>query len=210
MKRHVWMSAATALKCATLLCVGILMLPVSVRAESAGAHVQTFQTGLISVMKEAEQLGVQGRFARLKPLVSDTFNLPLMAALAAGPYWKTADAATRDRLVAAFTRMSIATLATLFDGYSGETFTLIDEKAGPQGVTFVNTLLTSPSRPNGVEISYVARQSEGTWRLIDVIVDGGISELKVRISEYNQILKTGGVTALIKLLEDKADQLLAP
>ena len=197
-------------KSAVLLSVMVLLLPTSARAETASAHVQNFQNGLISVMKDAEQLGVQGRYDRLKPLISDTFNLPLMAALSAGPYWKSADTAQRNRLVSTFTHMSVATLATLFDGYSGETFTLNGEKQGPQGITFVITILTSPSRQNGVEISYIARQSEGTWRLIDVIVDGGISELKVRISEYNQTLKTGGISALSTLLEDKAKQLLAP
>jgi len=70
--------------------------------------------------------------------------------------------------------------------------------------------LTSPSRQNGVEISYVARQSAATWRLIDVIVDGGISEMKVRISEYSQTLKAGGIDALSELLENKAAQLLTP
>jgi len=195
---------------AVLLSVMVLLLPTSARAETASARVQSFQNGLISVMKDAEQLGVQGRYERLKPLISDTFNLPLMAALSAGPYWKAADTDQRDRLVSAFTRMSVAMLATLFDGYSGESFTLNGEKQGPQGITFVITTLTSPSRQNGVEISYVARQSEGTWRLIDVIVDGGISEMKVRISEYNQTLKTGGISTLSTLLEDKAKQLLAP
>ena len=188
----------------------MLLMPTSAKAETASAHVQSFQNGLISVMKEAEQLSVQGRYDRLKPLISDTFNLPLMAALSAGPYWKGANTAQRNRLVSAFTRMSVATLATLFDGYSGEIFTLNGEKQGPQGITFVITILTSPSRQNGVEISYVARQSEGTWRLIDVIVDGGISEMKVRISEYTQTLKIGGISALSTLLEDKARQLLAP
>ncbi len=203
-------SPISASKSAVFLSIVMLLLPVPARAETATAHVQNFQNGLISVMKEAEQLGVQGRYDRLKPLISDTFNLPLMAALSAGPYWKGADATQRNRLVGAFTRMSVATLATLFDGYSGETFTLDGEKQGPQGITFVVTYLTSPSRQNGVEISYVARQSAGTWRLIDVIVDGGISEMRVRISEYSQTLKAGGIDALSELLENKAAQLLTP
>lgn len=197
-------------KSAAILCTLMLLAPTVANAETASTHVQTFQNGLISVMKDAQQLSVQARYKRLKPIVTDAFNLPLMAALSAGSYWKSAASDERARLIEAFSHMSIATLATLFDGYSGEVFTLNGEEPGPQGITFVRTTLTSPSRQNGVEISYVARQSEGMWRLIDVIVDGGISEMKVRISEYNQTLKKGGVGALSTLLEDKAKRLLAP
>ena len=58
-------------------------------------------------------------------------------------------------------------------------------------------------------ISYVTRKFEGQWQIIDVIVDGGISELKVRISEYRQTLNTGGIEALITLLTRKSKDLLS-
>lgn len=193
----------------TVLVLLIASAPVRSWGSSASDHVATFQSGLVSVMKDAKSLGVNGRFDRLEPLVKSTFHLSLMAGLSAGQYWNSATNAQRDRLVAAFTRMSIATLATLFDGYSGEEFVVTGERPGPQDITFVDTVLKVPNRDSDVSISYVARQFEGEWRLIDVIVDGGISELKVRISEYHQTLKTGGVDALIKLLQMKASDLLS-
>ena len=82
-------------------------------------------------------------------------------------------------------------------------------RTGPRNLTIVDTELKSPTRDKAVEISYVTQKREGDWRLIDVIVDGGISELRVRISEYRQILKKGGIEALIVLLNQKADQLLS-
>ena len=106
-------------------------------------------------------------------------------------------------------RLANATLATLFSGYSGEVFTVKAERAGPQNITFVDTKLFVPGRGSDVEIAYVARMSDSNWRLIDVIIDGGISELKVRISEYSQTLQKGGIEALIRLLNNKADELLA-
>jgi phospholipid transport system substrate-binding protein len=193
----------------TILTVLVTVVPARSWAGPASDHTAEFQSGLVSLMKDAKSLGVKGRYERLEPLVKSTFHLPLMAGLSAGSYWNSATAEQRDRLVQAFSRMSIATLATLFDGYAGEKFVVTGERPGPQGITFVDTVLKVPSRDNDVSISYVARQFNGDWRLIDVIVDGGISELKVRISEYRQTLKTGGVDALISLLEIKADDLLS-
>ena len=86
---------------------------------------------------------------------------------------------------------------------------VVGERDGPQQIVFVDTKLKSPGRDDDVQISYVARQFGQYWQLIDVIVDGGISELKVRISEYRQTLKSGGIEALIMLLESKAGDLLS-
>lgn len=178
-------------------------------AGPAADLVADFQNGLLSVMKDAETLGVKGRYDRLEPLIKKTFHLRLMAGLSAGPYWQTATDEQRSRLVHAFSNMSAATLATLFNGYSGESFSVKGERPGPQDILFVDTALAIPGRDSDVSISYVAREFDGEWRLIDVIVDGGISELKVRISEYRQTLKNGGVEALIILLRGKVSDLLS-
>lgn len=193
----------------TLIFAVLIAVPKLAQADTAQDHVAVFQANLLSVMKNAERLGVQGRFDELEPVVSEAFNLPLMAGLSAGEYWKSSTPDQRKRLVEEFSRSSVATLATLFSSYSGETFTVTGERTGPQNITIVTTVLKSPKREKDVEISYVARKHEGSWRLIDVIVDGGISELKVRISEYRQTLKKDGVEGLISLLKNKADELLS-
>jgi len=193
----------------TLIMLVAIMAPSLAYAESAEESVAKFQAGLLGVMKEADTLGVEGRFTRLEPIVSSAFHMPLMAGLSAGEHWKTSTPEQRKQLVSAFSRMSVATLAVLFSSYSGEEFMVKGTRTGPQNLTIVDTELKSPTRDKAVEISYVTQKREGDWRLIDVIVDGGISELRVRISEYRQILKKGGIEALIVLLNQKADQLLS-
>lgn len=184
-------------------------IPGLAHSESAEQRVTKFQSDLVAVMKEAETLDVQERYKRLKPIVSDAFNLPLMAGLSAGDHWKSATPEQRKRLVTSFSRMSIATLATLFSSYSGEEFKFTGTRDAKQGLKIVDTELDSPKREKAVKISYVTQKREGGWRLIDVIVNGGISELRVRISEYRQTLKKGGIEALISLLDEKANQLLS-
>ena len=200
---------ASRLKLSTILLLAIIISPMQSWADSAGNHVAEFQAGLLSVMKEAKVLGVKGRFERLEPIIKQSFHMSLMAGLSAGPYWSKASDEQQQKLVNAFTTMSIATLATLFSGYSGEQFIVTGERPGPQGITFVNTSLKVPGRDKDVLISYVTRKFEGQWLIIDVIVDGGISELKVRISEYRQTLNTGGIEALITLLTNKSKDLLS-
>ena len=131
-----------------------------------------------------------------------------MIQIAISNHWKDSTTSERRQLVNAFRRMSISILATLFDGYSGETFKLVEEKPGPQNTTLVVTKLVK-SDQSTVEISYVTRQFKNGWRIIDVILDRGISELMVRRSEYRLILKNRGVAGLISVLNGKADELVS-
>ncbi len=170
--------------------------------------VERFQGNLLAVMKEAETLGVKGRYDRLVSSIEETFYLPLMIRVASGPYWKEANQTQRSRLISAFRRMSVSRVATLFDGYSGETFEPIGEKPGPQNTLLVKTRIVIPDKPS-VNLTYVAKTINERWRLIDVIVDDGISELSVRRSEYRRVLQKEGVDGLIAILNTKADELIA-
>lgn len=181
----------------------------AISGDSPQAIVAQFQSALVEVMKEAKTLGVRGRFERLNPIVDHAFHIPLMAQIATAAAWaETSDDRRRD-MVNAFRRMNISTLATLFDGYSGETFKIVGERDGPQNTRIVETVLTKSDKSTN-EIAYVARQfSSSRWYLIDVVVDRGISEISVRRSEYARILKDQGIDGLIKTLNDKADELLS-
>lgn len=170
--------------------------------------VVRFQADLLQVMKEAEKLSVRQRFERLAPSVDKSFHIPLMIQIVSGGFWKKATSSERTQLVEAFRRMSIATLATLFDGYSGEVFKLEKEMQGPQKTMLVMTKLIKLDKST-VDIAYVLRPFKESWRVIDVILDNGISELKVRQSEYRLILKNKGIPGLISLLKGKADELIS-
>ncbi|MDA1091343.1 MAG: ABC transporter substrate-binding protein [Proteobacteria bacterium] len=179
------------------------------RASASPSQVVTaFQETLLDVMKNAKALGVRGRYDKLNGRIKQTFHLGLMAQIASGSYWRKASKIETDKLVAAFSHLSISTYASQFDGYSGQSFKTQGEKPGPQNTTLIKTQIITPdSTP--VDITYVTREIKGQWRVIDVLLDTGISELAVRRSEYRRILNTGGIGGLISTLNTKANQLLA-
>ena len=195
-------------KVLAVLLVLVAAVPPGAAEVEPRVLVERFQGNLLAVMKEAESLGVKGRYDRLVSSIEETFYLPLMIRIASGPYWKGANQTQRSRLISAFRRMSVSRVATLFDGYAGETFEAIGEKPGPQNTLLVETRIVIPDKPS-VNLTYVAKTIKERWRLIDVIVDDGISELSVRRSEYRRVLKNEGVDGLIATLNKKADELIA-
>jgi len=164
---------------------------------------------LLSVMRDAEPLGFQGRFDRLAPELIGAFNFPAMAGIAAGKHWKELDTAQRKRLIDVFGRTSIATFATRFDGYSGETFEIIEETPGPRGSVLVRNKLTKGDGES-VEINYLLRVFHDRWRVVDVFLDAKYSEMALTRSEYTSVIANQGFDRLIQDLEEKLVRLAGP
>lgn len=188
--------------------LGLGLQAAAKQPDSPEGIVAEFQLRLIEVMKVSETLTVKQRFDRLAPAVDAAFHMPLMVQIAVGTHWGKTNGEERQNVTKAFRRMSLSTLATLFDGYGGELFAHQKNESGPSGTIIVATDLIKTDKSR-VQIAYVMRQFKQGWRIIDVIVDGGISELMVRRSEYRLILKQNGINGLIDLLENKSDQLIS-
>jgi phospholipid transport system substrate-binding protein len=67
----------------------------------------------------------------------------------------------------------------------------------------LSQIVDSSGQPT--HINYLMRQSgTGAWQIADVYLDGTISELATRRSEFGSILKTQGINGLIQALNSKA------
>ncbi len=170
--------------------------------------VERLNATLIEVMQEADALGFQGRYERLAPVLSATFDFPLMTRISAGRHWRALDEATRGRLVEAFGNISIATYAARFDGYGGERFEVLGAAPARRKTVLVRNHLVK-SDGETVAIDYLLKATEGRWRVVDVFLDGKYSELALKRSEYGSVIKNHGVATLIHRLDEKAVKLAA-
>lgn len=177
------------------------LLP-AVAQERPAEVVERLDAALLEAMKNADRLGFQGRYDLLAPVLSDTFDFPLMARIAVGRHWSGLTDAQRQELADAFTRMSIATFAARFDGYSGESFEIAGEETGArEGTVLVRTKLVRPADP-AVALNYLLHEERGKWRAVDVYLDAKYSELAVKRSEYTSIIERQGFGTLIAKIED--------
>ena len=171
------------------------------------ARVKSFYAALLETMKDAKRLGVEGRYKKLSPAVNAAFDLPAMTRIAVGPSWTGFTPEQQAAVTAAFTRMSIATYASRFDGYEGERFE-VEPKIAERGADrVVNTRLVTGRE--AVTLNYLMRASGEDWKIVDVYLSGTISELAARRSEFTAILKSGGAEALASTLKARGDKMLA-
>ena len=86
------------------------------------------------------------------------------------------------------------TYAARFNGFSGERFETLGERPGPRETVLVDTRIVRPDAP-AVPITYVMTEQGGTADHRRAS-RRSISELAVRRSEYNQVLRNGGTERL--------------
>jgi phospholipid transport system substrate-binding protein len=193
---------------ASLVAASVALAPLPASAEPAADRIGVLYGALIEIMQQAKQLGVKGRFERLAPVLAETYDIPSMSRTAVGQSWGTLNPAQQAGIIDAFTRMMVANYANQFDGFSGERFEILQTIDRAPADKLVKTRLVQ-ANGKAVALDYLMRSSGGEWKVVDVYLDGTISELASRRAEFSTILKSGGPDALIGSLRKQGDKLLA-
>ena len=188
-----------------LLALGLAPGSAVALPAGGGDAVRGFYDTLMSTMKDGPALGQSGRYAKLEPVVRNTFDLPLMARLAVGPTWTSLSEGLQQQVTEAFGRYISAIYADRFDNYSGEQLQVAGEQAVAAGVIVHSRIVKADGEP--VSIDYLMRRNAGGWQISDVYLDGTISELATRRSEFAAILRREGIEGLIANLNRKAELL---
>lgn len=177
--------------------------PPSRAADAAVAAIDSYGKRLIEVMKSAATANAAARYQRLAPIMNGAFDFGTMTRLAVGPSWNSMSGGQQAALRDAFARFISAYYANRIDGYSGERFEVEPAPVSQGGQKVVKTRLLR-SGGAGTQINYLM---SGT-RVIDIYLDGAVSEVAARRAEFASILANGGADALIASLKAKAASLL--
>jgi phospholipid transport system substrate-binding protein len=174
-------------------------------ARQPDAIIRKFSDTLQTVMRDAKRLQYAGRREALAPAIATAYHLPVMARIAVGTHWRKLSPAQQDRLVADFSRLTVATYANRFNGWSGETIEMLGVENVRDKTVLVKTAIVRPNKPP-VEINYLMRHFEAGWKVIDIFLKESYSELATKRSEYSSVLRREGFDALIRQINEKVAQ----
>jgi len=175
-------------------------------ARSASQVIDSLHEKLLDVMKNAIELGYEGREAKLEPVIPEHYDVSFMAQKSVGRHWKSASESERQRFLETFQRFMVANYAGQFDGYSGQSFETLGEEPARLETMLVRSRLVDPGDEN-VELNYRMRRVDGSWKIIDVYLDGTVSELALRRSEFSGIVKRENFDALIAAIDERIAKL---
>ncbi|MHB1205625.1 MAG: ABC transporter substrate-binding protein [Rhodospirillaceae bacterium] len=165
------------------------------------AAVERFHGALLANMKDGKTLGFEARKQRLEPIIKDVFDLPAMARVATGGAWQKLSEADHGRIIAAFTDWTVASYAANFKAWDGESFTTKGAKDDGKGNIMVETELNLKGAAP-VIFTYRMRTSDDAPRVVDIFLEGTISQMAMHRSQFAAALTMGGVENLIKHMHE--------
>ncbi|MCB1747404.1 MAG: ABC transporter substrate-binding protein [Gammaproteobacteria bacterium] len=185
----------------------VLFLSVSGAAmagTTAEATVENLHAHLLEAMQGGDSLGYSGRHDLLAPVIEGSFDFETIASIVTGRAWKTASAEQRAAFLDTFDALSVATYATNFSGYDGERFETRDSEDS-RGSRIVRTVLVK-SDGNEITLNYMLRETNGDWRIINVVAQG-VSDLSLKRAEYTAVIESEGFDSLVRRLREKVSEM---
>lgn len=182
-----------------LMAAGVILACLSVwpaaAAQPARSVVENLDSQLLATMKQGKQLGFAGRYKKLAPVIDQAFDLHRIAKLALGNQWHKLGPKQRQQYLQMFRKDTLATYASRFDSYSGQSFKIKNVKNAPGGRREVDTVIVS----NGEKtpINYVLDNEGGDWKIVNVVAKG-VSDLALKRGQYTSSIKDKGTAGFIK------------
>lgn len=153
----------------------------------------------------AKDIDNADRATRFRTLFTETFDVPTIGRFALGAPWRTASESDRADYLHAFEDFIVATYATRFADYGGESIRTTGSRKGDDNEVFVNSeFVRAQGAP--VRVAWRLRPTGDSWRIIDVIIEDVSMAITQRDDFSATIQRNGGrLSALIEALRSKTN-----
>lgn len=174
--------------------------------DGAGQFVSRLGEQTISYLKDRDA-SRRMREERLRGLLRDGFAVQAIGRFVLGKYRRTASPETVDAFIEVFEDYIVRTFASRFSSYSGQTFDVrkILKTANAKD-TMVMTHIAGRNSREPLRVDFQVRNRKGTYKIIDIRVEG-VSMVLAQRDEFTAfIAKNGGdVQVLINALRKRTD-----
>jgi phospholipid transport system substrate-binding protein len=168
--------------------------------------IKAFYATLLDCMQHGAELGFDGRYQKIEPVLNNTFDVATMCKIAVGPEWTKMPGDKKSALLVTFNKYMVTTYAARFKSFKNQKFEVGEAKPVDDDRQLVESKLI---RSNGepVALNYLFRFSKDVWRVIDIYLSGSISQMTQMRSDFSKVVVGGGADALITSLEQKIEDL---
>lgn len=165
--------------------------------------IQEFNDALIAAMKGGKELGYEGRYKLLEPVIDKTFAMNYMGSRSLGRYWRPLSDADKKAFLELYRQWSIAQYAENFDDYDNQSFKIVSKSESARDIVTVNTEFTK-AIGDVIEFNYQLRKFKDQWRIVDIMISG-VSQLANTRSQFMTIMSKKGLEGLTSMMKEKIE-----
>jgi phospholipid transport system substrate-binding protein len=190
-----------------LLLAATILFSTPALAQEMGPDqlVQKVTEEVLATIKSDKQLAAGDKQKALKlaeEKVLPHIDFEEATRLAVGRAWKQASPEQRKILIDEFRKMLVRTYSNGIESYQGQTMKILPSrgKQGGEDATVRAQFIRAGGQP--LPLEFQARKTPQGWKLYDISIEGVSLVLTYR-SEFDAVVKQGGIDALIKRLREK-------
>jgi phospholipid transport system substrate-binding protein len=191
------------------MALSVLVLPLRTgAAQTATKTVESLNAAIAAVLPNAEELGYEGRFRRLKPAMEQAFDVGYIAEKSLGRHWRELNDEQKAEWVAAFRDFTVANYAANLDKDRGQRFEVVAEEAAEHETTLVKGRVVDPAAAP-FDLTYRLHRTPQGPRIIDVQIKNTVSELALRRADFVSLIARDGFDALLTTIRSRIADLAA-
>lgn len=167
--------------------------------------IQTLGDQAVEVLRDSEA-PFATRERGVQKLLRENLDLKTMGQFALGAKWRSASAEEREEYLSLFSEYVVRNYARRLGAYSNQSFSI--DGSGPAGKydALVNTVIVSEDQPEIKAGWRVRTVSDGTLKIIDLVVEG-VSMLQTERAQFESVMQTDGLPGLLTSLQDRLDRI---
>jgi phospholipid transport system substrate-binding protein len=170
----------------------------AVAAEEPRAMIERLGGEAIRLVADDQSTAAQKK-AGFEALFQDGFDVPLVARIVLGRYWRAATVEQQQEYVELFHSYIVDTYAARLNAYSGQTFEVTGQQPLSEDEVLVKSVIRQPEGPT-LKVDWRVLSRGGESRIVDVVVEG-VSMAITHRSEFAAVIsKTGQVETLLQRL----------
>ena len=169
-------------------------------AESPRAVIEATTSAVIAVLAD-KGLSTEVKRSRVEEILYARVDFDVLSHLVLARGWQQLSEEQRGEFQRELKQNISATYGRNVESYKDERVTIVDDRQEARGDWTVRTKIVSHG-PDDVSVDYRLRETDGTWKIIDVVVEG-VSLVSNYRSQFQEIMANGGIDRLLKVLREK-------
>jgi phospholipid transport system substrate-binding protein len=184
-----------------LLLAGLGAFAAPARADDpAAAVVEKTTSGVIAILVD-KSLSTDEKRKRVEAVVLQSVDFETLSKLVLARNWTKFTDAQRTEFMDLFRNHLSMTYGRNVESYKNEKVQITGARAETGGDSTVKTKIVRGGS-NDILVDYRLRQRDGTWKIIDVVIEG-VSLVSNFRSQFQDVVSSGGPERLLALLREK-------
>jgi phospholipid transport system substrate-binding protein len=129
--------------------------------------------------------------AEFRRLLKNSFDMKTIGRFALGRYWSTATAQQQQEYLRLFEDMVVGVYAQRFNEYKGQALDVTSYRPDGDKDTLVTSYIVDPNGTGKFQVDWRVRSKAGSYKIVDVIIEGVSMSLTQR-SDFSSVIQRGG------------------